>query len=142
MAEQPSVLSSWKDIANYLGKGVRTVQRWERERGLPVRRPNGHTCKSAVLLYRDDADSWMVKQHLSRNVQAQAFWTVDRSTEARSVLQESIRARRQLGQVNRELREDMFASVSLLLGQCATLIPLSPNPPEVSIRTEPPISTR
>jgi hypothetical protein len=107
-----------------------------------VRRPNGHTCKSAVFLYRDDADAWMVKQHLSRDVPAQAFWTVDRSTEARSVLQESIRARRQLGQVNRKLREDMFASVSLLLGQCATLIPLSPNPPEVSIRTEPPISTR
>jgi hypothetical protein len=26
-----SVLTSWKEIAQYVGKGVRTVQRWERE---------------------------------------------------------------------------------------------------------------
>jgi hypothetical protein len=33
------LLTSWKEIAAHLGKGVRTVQRWERELGLPVRRP-------------------------------------------------------------------------------------------------------
>jgi hypothetical protein len=32
-------LGSWKEIAAYLGKGVRTVQRWEQEVGLPVSRP-------------------------------------------------------------------------------------------------------
>ena len=31
-------LDSWKEIAAYLGRGIRTVQRWEREEGLPVRR--------------------------------------------------------------------------------------------------------
>ena len=31
-------LDSWKAIAAYLGRGVRTVQRWEREEGLPVHR--------------------------------------------------------------------------------------------------------
>ena len=35
------LLTSWKEIAAYFGKGVRTVQRWERELGLPVRRPTG-----------------------------------------------------------------------------------------------------
>jgi hypothetical protein len=30
------ILSGWKDIANHLGMGVRTVQRYERELGLPV----------------------------------------------------------------------------------------------------------
>jgi hypothetical protein len=65
MAEQPPVLSSWKDIANHLGKGLRTVQRWELEGGLPVHRPHGHTSKSAVLLYRDEADASRAKQHLS-----------------------------------------------------------------------------
>jgi hypothetical protein len=63
MAEQPLVLSSWEDIANHVGKGVRTVQRWELERGLPVRPPHGHTSKSEVLLYRDEAGAWMAKQH-------------------------------------------------------------------------------
>ena len=31
-------LDSWKEIATYLGRGVRTAQRWEREEGLPVHR--------------------------------------------------------------------------------------------------------
>lgn len=36
----PLVLTSWKDIAAFLGKGVRTVQRWERELRMPVHRPS------------------------------------------------------------------------------------------------------
>jgi hypothetical protein len=32
-----STLTSWKEIGQYLGKGVRTVQRWEQQMGLPVR---------------------------------------------------------------------------------------------------------
>ena len=31
-------LDSWKEIASFLGRGIRTVQRWEREEGLPVHR--------------------------------------------------------------------------------------------------------
>ena len=31
-------LESWKEIANYLRREVRTVQRWEHNRGLPVHR--------------------------------------------------------------------------------------------------------
>jgi DNA-binding transcriptional regulator YiaG len=50
ISQDSTVLSSWKDIAQYLGKGVRTVQRWERHLGLPVRRPTGATQKSAVVL--------------------------------------------------------------------------------------------
>jgi hypothetical protein len=38
---RPEILSGWKDIANYLGKGVRTVQRYGREMGLPIHRPAG-----------------------------------------------------------------------------------------------------
>lgn len=38
--QNPSILTSWKEIAAHLGKGVRTVQRWEYEFGLPVRRPS------------------------------------------------------------------------------------------------------
>jgi hypothetical protein len=31
------VLNSWKEISSYLNRGVRTVQRWEHQFGLPVR---------------------------------------------------------------------------------------------------------
>jgi hypothetical protein len=51
------VLGSWKEIANYLGKGVRTVQRWERCNGLPVHRPSG-TRKGVVLAFPPELDSW------------------------------------------------------------------------------------
>lgn len=57
-AERPAVLTSWKEIARYMGKGVRTVQRWEQEFGLPVRRPLGSD-KKAVLARPSDLDSWV-----------------------------------------------------------------------------------
>jgi hypothetical protein len=52
-------LTSWKEIANYLGKGVRTVQRWERELGLPVRRPS-HNEKHVVIAFAAELDEWIL----------------------------------------------------------------------------------
>lgn len=53
-----NLLTSWKGIALYMGKGVRTVQRWEKDFGLPVRRPNGSD-KKAVLARTSDIDAWV-----------------------------------------------------------------------------------
>jgi len=52
------LLSSWKEIANYLHRGIRTVQRWEVELGLPVRRPAGKR-RSAVIAFRAELDEWL-----------------------------------------------------------------------------------
>ena len=52
------MLNSWKEVATYLGRGVRTVQRWEQELGLPVRRPRGKT-RSAVIAFRTELDQWL-----------------------------------------------------------------------------------
>jgi hypothetical protein len=60
-----SVLTSWKDIAHYFGKGVRTVQRWEKEFGLPIRRPK-HTTKSTVLAVLDEVNDWIRSQQFSQ----------------------------------------------------------------------------
>jgi hypothetical protein len=54
----PHVLTSWKEIAAYLGKGVRTVQRWERELSLPVRRPYGME-KHVIVALPEELDNWM-----------------------------------------------------------------------------------
>lgn len=51
-------LTSWKEIAQYLGKGVRTVQRWEQAFGLPVRRPDG-AVKGIVLAVPNEVDAWL-----------------------------------------------------------------------------------
>jgi hypothetical protein len=61
---QSGILSGWKDIANYLGKGVRTVQRYELELGLPVRRPSGKA-KGSVIATQSEIDAWVAACRLS-----------------------------------------------------------------------------
>ena len=51
------VLTCWKEIAQYFGKGVRTVQRWEHEAGLPVRRHHGE--KGRVFALPQDLEAWL-----------------------------------------------------------------------------------
>jgi hypothetical protein len=60
---QPRTLSGWKNIANYLGKGVRTAQRYERKLALAVRRPASKTTGSVVAV-KYELDAW-VASHLS-----------------------------------------------------------------------------
>lgn len=50
-------LDSWKSISNYLGKAVRTVQRWERTEDLPVHR-HEHDSKASVFAYKSELDAW------------------------------------------------------------------------------------
>ena len=56
--ENRLVLNSWKEIADYMGRGVRTVQRYERDLNLPVHRPAGKS-RSAVVAFADEIDNWM-----------------------------------------------------------------------------------
>jgi tetratricopeptide (TPR) repeat protein len=51
-------LDSWKEIASFLGRGERTVKRWETERGLPVRRVPGRG-RSAVFAYPHELADWL-----------------------------------------------------------------------------------
>lgn len=51
------ILRSWKEIARYAGACVRTLQRWEKEFRLPIRRIK--TKKgSVVFAFRSDLDTW------------------------------------------------------------------------------------
>jgi hypothetical protein len=55
---QPEFLSGWKQIADYLGMGVRTVQRYEREQGLPIHRTAGKSV-GAVISTKAELDGWV-----------------------------------------------------------------------------------
>jgi len=55
--QKAGLLNSWKEVASYLGRGVRTVQRWE-SLGLPVRRV-GNGSRAPVIAYTSDIDRWM-----------------------------------------------------------------------------------
>lgn len=50
-------LDSWKEIASYLNRGPRTVQRWEREEGLPVHRLH-HDKGDTVYAFRAELEAW------------------------------------------------------------------------------------
>lgn len=57
-ATDPGRLNGWKEIALHLGKGTRTVQRWEKLYGLPVHRL-GREGGEIVYAFRDEIDRWL-----------------------------------------------------------------------------------
>jgi hypothetical protein len=64
------ILNSWKEIATYLGRGVRTVQRWERELHLPVRRL-GKGKRSPVYSTAAELNFWMSTVDFARSPRLQ-----------------------------------------------------------------------
>lgn len=51
-------LNSWKEVAQYVGRSERTIQRWEKELGFPVHRPAGKL-RSAVIAVTAEIDEWL-----------------------------------------------------------------------------------
>jgi len=52
------VLTGWKEIAKYLHMGIRTVQRYELEQKLPVRRLSGNL-RGPVIASKLELDLWV-----------------------------------------------------------------------------------
>lgn len=65
------MLSSWKEIAHFFGKGVRTVQRWEKTLDLPIHRPPGAP-SNVVLARTSDLEEWMHRGPVVRAVAEEA----------------------------------------------------------------------
>lgn len=66
-SEQRKQLNSWKEIASVLGVSVRTTQKWEAERGLPVRRSAGE--KGRVSASLDELEQWQ-----AANLRKREWW--------------------------------------------------------------------
>src|SRR5512140_122990 len=89
----PGRLDSWKEIARYIGRDVSTAIRWERERGLPVRRVPGGK-RGSVYALTDEIDRWLAgKDAGPRDVAAPDDPTAASWTTAGSALQASARGR-------------------------------------------------
>jgi tetratricopeptide (TPR) repeat protein len=67
------LLDSWKEIASYLDRDVRTVIRWEKKEGLPVRR-HIHGKQSTVYAYRSEIDSWLENRCPDLDKEEPARW--------------------------------------------------------------------
>ena len=57
-------LDSWKEISAYLGRSIRTVQRWEREEGLPVHRLV-HEKRGSIYARREELAAWWESRRLT-----------------------------------------------------------------------------
>src|ERR1700747_69970 len=64
-------LDSWNEIADYLDREVRTVQRWEKTEGLPVHR-HEHQKKSTVYAFTSELDDWRKKRQPKDDPEADA----------------------------------------------------------------------
>src|SRR5688572_2510516 len=58
-------LDSWKEIAAYLRRDVRTVQRWEKNEGLPVHR-HRHQSLGSVYAHRQELAEWFSARQQTR----------------------------------------------------------------------------
>lgn len=77
----PDRLDSWKEIASYLKRDVRTVQRWEKMEKLPVRR-HLHEKQGTVYAFKSEIDAWSQGRQLqdddfSNDAEADNFETDD-----------------------------------------------------------------
>ena len=54
-------LDSWKEIASYLQRTLATVNRWEKNEGLPVHR-HLHDKRGTVYAYKSEIDVWLGKR--------------------------------------------------------------------------------
>jgi|SRR5579862_2598348 len=127
---QIEILSGWKDIANYLGQGVRTVQRYERDLGLPVRRTAGR-CKGAVIATKAEIDAWIsarpLRQGLNRSLPASNNTEIFEAF--RNQLADLHRLRVEAAQLRTEMRASRQAlkmSIELLHETLRVAVPQSP----------------
>ena len=112
------LISGWKSIAAYLGKGVRTVQRYERKFHLPVRRPAG-IIKGPVLARADDLDAWVRTTPLRHSWEASN--QIASSNLAGQVLKERIRAGWSLCDQGKQLLIEFRAARKRLLTSVGAL---------------------
>jgi hypothetical protein len=132
------VLNSWKEIASYLGRGVRTVQRYEHELQLPVRRVGGKSRRSVVALSQD-LDTWLRHATIQKDDEVESLAAKHVSITADSVADlhklrlrcaqlrdEHAKAvatlRQNLAEMVREIEagSDLSRATPLLLGNCET----------------------
>lgn len=106
------VLSGWKEIATHLGKGVRTVQRYERDLGLPVRRPAGHAAGSVVAM-KSELEAWVYATPVRAAFRSTPLAPKTGPTEWGELMQ-NLQKMRELRNEMRALRSDLRSSLATL----------------------------
>ena len=123
-SESPTAsrLDSWKDIAHYLNRSVRTVQRWEMLEAMPVYR-HCHGTGGSVYAYKQEVDAWRSSRSQEKRptLQVSAIRQVPMGSLARA---EQSALLRLLEVIVEQLHEEAARSTVALpaddaFGQCA-----------------------
>jgi TolB-like protein/tetratricopeptide (TPR) repeat protein len=69
-------LDSWGEIASYFQREIRTVQRWEKDEGLPIHR-HEHKKKSTVYAYTSELDNWFKRRQPEDDPEADAAFVAE-----------------------------------------------------------------
>ena len=134
------MLNSWKEIANYTGRGVRTVQRWEAKFGFPVHRLY-HSPRSPVVAFAAELDAWLTTSALNSGSERPSFVdglrrmepvlnrhfaSISQLKDSASSLRNSIALvrmqRAELWKQNRELRTELHTEASAVLNASLELL--------------------
>ena len=122
------VLEGWKAIAHYLGRGVRTVQRYERDLRLPVRHLPKKDSES-VVANAVELDRWVLTSPTRSLARTQL------ETQLITDLRSGILELRRLCAESRDLREEIRAQRTALRSSVTRTIDFLSNP-DPSVKTE------
>src|SRR5215469_18870364 len=123
---QLEILSGWKQIAHHLGKGVRTVQRYERELGLPIRRPAGKSGGS-VIATAGELDAWVTASPIREQFEL-AHTAIN--TEMLEQLRRNVKEMSRLRKETQEVRHAVSESLALLRTNICIALPDTQGPYE------------
>jgi hypothetical protein len=107
-ASQRTILTGWKEIARYLNMGVRTVQRYEREKKLPIRRLTNNL-RGPVVAFRLELEGWVAS--LPKRPDCEVL---PRSQPERDALKNRIIRARKLRSETVGLRSQLLNSIATL----------------------------
>ena len=119
-------LVSWKEIAEYMHCGVRTAQRYEREFGLPVRRPTARS-RGSVMATRAEIDAWLAAAPIRETFRLSRVEQSSRIHDNASQLKQGMIAMRHLKEQMLALRHETRSALNLLIDRISTLRLLVPS---------------
>lgn len=128
------ILNGWKEIAGYVARDRRTVERWEKQRGLPVRRMPG-AGRATVYALISELDEWLASSKpdeteaedagdgpapetiaTKSNGEIEEVGGIEAASEPRAAAQEKAPELPSAG------RWETIAAWSILLGLCLVLV--------------------
>ena len=101
------ILTGWKEIARYLGRGVRTVQRYEHELDLPTRRIGYRV--GSVVATKSDLDSWVNSRPTMESSDGQRTAQIHLGSALENGLRELSRLHSEPMTLRKELKENARA---------------------------------